>query len=132
MTHVNNKLAGKFGVRRIARLGSAGCLGVAVLAAGAGLQTPSPASGWMSSAIAAETAAQPRGFADIVEKVKPAVISVRVKLDAVAQTSAGEDDVMPFRQGSPFEKFFRQFGFKDIQLHRTRRGLRSFPRLCPA
>ncbi len=113
MTHVNEKLAGKFGVRRIALLGSAGCLGIAVLAAGAGLQTTSPSSGWMSSAIAAETAAQPRGFADIVEKVKPAVISVRVKLDAVAQTSADENDVMPFRQGSPFEKFFRQFGFKD-------------------
>ncbi len=115
MTHVNEKLAGKFGVRRIALLGSAGCLGIAMLAAGASLQTTSPASGWMSSAIAAETAAQPRGFADIVDKVKPAVISVRVKFDAVAQTSAGEDDVMPFRQGqgSPFEKFFRQFGFKD-------------------
>jgi S1-C subfamily serine protease len=36
----------------------------------------------------------PVGFADIVEKVKPAVISVRVKVDGGAQTSGlGSNDV---------------------------------------
>ncbi len=33
----------------------------------------------------AQTAQRPVGFADIVEKVKPAVISVRVKMDAPEQ-----------------------------------------------
>src|SRR3984893_14834239 len=87
------------------------------LAAGTGLQTASNSPAWLSSAVAAETAVQPRGFADLVEKVKPAVISVRVRFDGVAQpTAMGEDDdnMMPFRQGSPFEKFFRQFGFEDM------------------
>src|SRR5215475_9159917 len=38
----------------------------------------------------------PVGFADIVEKVKPAVISVRVKVDGGTQTSGlGNNDVPP-------------------------------------
>ncbi len=52
---------------------------------------------------------KPVGFADIVEKVKPAVISVRVKIDQPA-SSNDADDALPFPPGSPFEKFFRQFG----------------------
>jgi serine protease Do len=52
---------------------------------------------------------RPVGFADIVEKVKPAVISVRVKIDQPAQPSLSDDD-MPFPPGSPFERFFKRFG----------------------
>jgi serine protease Do len=54
--------------------------------------------------------ARPAGFADIVEKVKPAVISVRVK------TSVGPDlssDDLPFPRNSPMERFFRRFGMPD-------------------
>jgi len=112
MTQRNYQPAGTcLASRRIALLASVTGIGIAVLAGGMGLQTKAPA--WISPAAAAETAAQPRGFADLVEKVKPAVISVRVKFDATAQrTGADHDDEMtPFRQGSPFEKFFRQFGF---------------------
>ena len=36
----------------------------------------------------AQGVARPAGFADIVEKVKPAVISVRVKVNATAQNSS--------------------------------------------
>ena len=53
---------------------------------------------------------RPVGFADIVEKVKPAVISVRVKIDRPAASNSSSDDDLPFPPGSPFEKFFRQFG----------------------
>src|SRR6202044_2746930 len=53
------------------------------------------------------------GFADIVEKVKPAVISVRVKIDQPA-SSTDSDDASPFPPGSPFEKFFRQFGMPNM------------------
>ncbi len=56
---------------------------------------------------------RPVGFADIVEKVKPAVISVRVKIDQPA-SSGGSDDNLPFPPGSPFEKFFRQFGMPGM------------------
>ncbi len=52
---------------------------------------------------------RPVGFADIVEKVKPAVISVRVKLERPASAGPGDDD-LPFPPGSPFERFFRKFG----------------------
>jgi serine protease Do len=102
--------------RRTALLASVAGVGIAVLAAGAGLQATSPT--WIPSASAAETAApaaQSRGFADLVEKVKPAVISVRVRFDAAAQQTADrqDDQATPFRQGSPFEKFFRRFGFED-------------------
>jgi len=55
---------------------------------------------------------KPVGFADIVEKVKPAVMSVRVKIDQPA--SSGDSDDLPFPPGSPFEKFFRQFGMPSM------------------
>jgi serine protease Do len=60
----------------------------------------------------AETMQRPAGFADIVEKVKPAVISVRVKLDAGARTSSF-DGASPFAPNSPMERFFRRFGLPD-------------------
>ncbi len=58
----------------------------------------------------AQTVARPTGFADIVEKVKPAVISVRVKVDRGPQLSSDDN---PFPPGSPFERFFRRFGAPD-------------------
>src|SRR6202161_3945271 len=51
---------------------------------------------------------RPVGFADIVEKVKPSVISVRVKLERPANSALTDDD-LPFPPGSPFERFFLQF-----------------------
>jgi serine protease Do len=54
-------------------------------------------------------AQRPVGFADIVEKVKPAVISVRVKVERKVDAETSDDD-MPFPPGSPFERFFRRFG----------------------
>jgi len=57
---------------------------------------------------------KPVGFADIVEKVKPAVISVRVKIDRPAETNSSNDGDLPFPPGSPFEKFFRQFGMPKM------------------
>ena len=55
---------------------------------------------------------QPTGFADIVERVKPSVISVRVKISAKADTSSNDDD-LPFQPGSPMDRFFRRFGGPD-------------------
>jgi serine protease Do len=60
---------------------------------------------------AAQSVARPTGFADIVEKVKPAVFSVRVKMRAETQVSSGDE--MPFPKGSPMEKFFKQFGMPE-------------------
>jgi serine protease Do len=59
----------------------------------------------------AQTAQRPVGFADIVEKVKPAVISVKVRLSTSGDNAASEQD-NPLR-GTPFEDFFRRFGQPD-------------------
>src|SRR5262245_58411867 len=59
--------------------------------------------------------AQPTGFADIVERVKPSVISVKVAIGdkmAAKDDSADKDD-SPFQPGSPMERFFRRFGGPD-------------------
>jgi serine protease Do len=58
---------------------------------------------------AQKLAQHPFGFADIVAKVKPAVISVRVKIDRPADSSLSSDE-NPFPPGSPMERFFRRFG----------------------
>ncbi len=64
-------------------------------------------------AIAAEVdaigAPAPAGFAEIVARVKPAVVGVRVKIEVAASSEEGEQK-SPFPPGSPFDRFFRQFG----------------------
>jgi serine protease Do len=56
----------------------------------------------------AQNAQRPVGFADIVEKVKPAVISVKVKMNTGGDSFTLNED-NPLR-GTPFEDFFRRFG----------------------
>src|SRR5258705_5117133 len=56
---------------------------------------------------------QPIGFADIVERVKPSVISVKVNINekvASKDDGANNNDDSPFQPGSPMERFFRRFG----------------------
>src|SRR5260221_9370236 len=58
---------------------------------------------------------KPVGFADIVERVKRSVISV--KLNISEKVAKGDDssksDDSPFQPGSPMERFFRRFGGPD-------------------
>ena len=56
--------------------------------------------------------AQPVGFADIVEHVKPSVISVKVNINEKVAKDDNDDDT-PFQPGSPMERFFRRFGGPD-------------------
>jgi serine protease Do len=56
--------------------------------------------------------AQPVGFADIVEHVKPSVISVKVNINEKVAKDDSDDD-SPFQPGSPMERFFRRFGGPD-------------------
>ncbi len=53
----------------------------------------------------------PVGFADIVAKVKPAVISVRVRVERT--TSGPGEEEIPMPPGSPFDRFFRRFGMPE-------------------
>src|SRR4249919_2875176 len=96
--------------RRLVLLASVAGLGVAVLG-GADLVTK--ASGPALSTVAyAQGVQRPMGFADIVEKVKPAVISVRVKLDAGPKMMGMEGDSSA--PNSQMERFFRRFGMPDM------------------
>jgi serine protease Do len=54
---------------------------------------------------------KPVGFADIVERVKPSVISVRVRIEE--KQASNDTDDLPFPPGSPMERFFRRFGGPD-------------------
>jgi serine protease Do len=57
---------------------------------------------------------RPIGFADIVERVKPSVISVRVNIREKSDSADRSDDsASPFPPGSPMERFFRRFGGPD-------------------
>src|SRR5208283_1039421 len=64
------------------------------------------------SAIAPQPAAGPASFADIVDRVKPAVVSVKVKLSNVEDSSddEGPQGLPDFPPNSPFYHFFRHFG----------------------
>jgi len=99
-------------VRRLALLATtiAGLsAGAYFVAPGVTFNTPSALAQNLSQE--ARALAQPMGFADTVEKVKPAVISVRVKSEAKPQASA--DREMPFPKGSQMEQFFRRFGMPE-------------------
>ena len=62
------------------------------------------------SAIAPQAPAGPASFADIVDRVRPAVVSVKVKISD-ASTAGDEDFQIPdLPQDSPFRFFFRHFG----------------------
>ena len=57
---------------------------------------------------------RPVGFADIVERVKPSVISVKVNInEKVAKDDSSNNEDSPFQPGSPMERFFRRFGGPD-------------------
>ena len=106
--------------RRLVLLASVAGIGAFVMLGGpvgyGRVQLPT----WTSSALA-DSQQQPTGFADLVAKVKPAVISVRVRVDQTSNApdlGSDQETIPPFLQGSPFEKFFRQYGSPGGRLER--------------
>src|ERR1700690_4005346 len=89
----------------IAGLGAAAL----VVAPGLNLQGGYPAALAQNLSEQAHRLQAPIGFADIVEKVKPAVISVRVKVDGGSQTNGLTSDEVP----PGLREFFRRFGMPD-------------------
>ena len=98
--------------RKTAWLGAAA---LAALIAGGAVESGlvPPAVPAYAQAPIAVPATQPMpSFADVVEKVKPAVVSVRVKANMVADRSDDTDEAfgMPdVPPGSPMERFFHRF-----------------------
>jgi serine protease Do len=122
--------------RRLTLLASVAFVGAALVMAGdTGYSRFLPSASITSARAAEMSSQQPHGFADLVAKVKPAVISVRVKLDQGAEPSGNvlnneQQNLPPFMEGSPFEKFFRQYGFDNppngmLQRHQIVTGLGS-------
>jgi serine protease Do len=94
--------------RRLVLLAGAAGLGVTVLFGGAKLVSKTPDLSLTNIAYA-QGLQRPVGFADIVEKVKPAVISVRVKVEAGTKMMGFEGQ----SPGSQMERFFRRFGMPE-------------------
>jgi serine protease Do len=77
-------------------------------------------------AVAAEVdavgAPAPVGFADVIERVKPAVVGVRVKIEETAQSDEPRQK-SPFAPGSPLDRFFRKFGIPLPEKPAPRSGI---------
>ena len=93
----------------------------ASLVAGANLM-PSRTGSTLTGIAYAQDAQRPVGFADIVEKVKPAVISVRVKVDTGARMMGLEGNPAS-PPNSEMERFFRRFGTPDSEQRAPRNRL---------
>jgi len=87
-------------------------LGAAALVIAPGFNLPGgyPAALAQNLSEQAHKLQAPVGFADIVEKVKPAVISVRVKVDGGAETNGLNSNEVP----PGLREFFRRFGMPDV------------------
>ena len=96
---------GRLLMRRIRTLAGIATIGAGVLVA-AGLTEMAA----ITSIAHAQSAPQWPGFADVVEKIKPAVISVRTRPDAGARAGKGRS---PVPDETPLERFFRRFGQPD-------------------
>src|SRR6516164_2168482 len=92
--------------RRLVLLATISAVAAGTTLAGSGVQVRLP---HFSTVQAAENSQRMASFAELVDKVKPAVISVRVKVDTGAKMM-GFDGSSPFPPNSSIERFFRRFG----------------------
>jgi serine protease Do len=126
-TQTPNRAISRLSARRLVLLASVAGLGLAVLFSDPGGYSPLPQLG-VPQAHAA-LAQSPGSFADLAAKVKPAVVSVRVKIDQNANSSDQEqgEDANPFEPDSPFRRFFRDLPGtpNGMQNHRTITGVGS-------
>jgi serine protease Do len=118
MRQFNDPNRGILSLRRLTLLGSAAVVGAALVLGG-----PLEYGHLTSPAHAATTQAQqgPAGFADLIAKVKPAVISVRVKVDQSADDDSPNtsgQELQPFMPSTPFERFFGENGPRGLERHR--------------
>jgi serine protease Do len=113
-TNSTRQLRGVLTPRRLILLATVASLGTAALFAGLD-SSPKAGVPAFSVARAADSSQHPAGFADIVEKVKPSVISVRVKIDGAAPMMGRSDgeNGPGLAPDSPAERFFRRFGWPD-------------------
>jgi serine protease Do len=101
-----------FTKRRLVLLASVAAIGAAAVLAG---PAGHPVTFGGAPAYAVESVQPKAGFADLIERVKPAVISVRVKIEQDDQTvGRGFMQRQQFGDNEELQKFFRQFGMPNI------------------
>jgi serine protease Do len=107
----HRKAGGRLSLRRLALLGTT-ILGIGAAAIVVAPSVSSDFAFAQNVTQQAQSVARPTGFADIVDTIKPAVISVRVKINGNSEQQLSSDDSEsnPFTPGSPMERFFRRFG----------------------
>src|ERR1700733_10201382 len=92
----------------------AALLGAVALAALGGVAFETSVAPVDAAATSAQAPAGPASFADVVDRGKPAVVSVKVKLSDADQVDDEDSQEMPgmpdIPKDSPFYRFFRHFG----------------------
>ena len=84
---------------------------VAILAIGGVALESVPQFSQAAIAATSVSPAGPASFADVVDRVKGAVVSVKVKISEDASDDQSDRPHMPdFPPGSPMDRFFKQFG----------------------
>jgi serine protease Do len=95
----------------------AALLGAVALAAVGGVAFETSLAPVSAAATATQAPAGPASFADVVDRVKPAVVSVKVKLSDADRVDDEDSQDMPgmpdIPKDSPFYRFFRHFGMPD-------------------
>ena len=95
----------------------AALLGAVALAALGGVAAETSVAPVSAAATTAQAPAGPASFADVVDRVKPAVVSVKVKLTDADPVDDEDSDGIPgmpdIPKNSPFYRFFRHFGMPD-------------------
>src|SRR6202161_4942452 len=95
----------------------AALLGAVALAALGGVAVETSVAPVSAAATSAQPPAGPASFADVLDRVKPAVVSVKVKLSDADQVddedSEGTPGMPDIPKNSPFYHFFRHFGMPE-------------------
>ena len=109
-----NKTSGRRLTSRAVLLGAAGAFALSGAIAGS-LAVPHAAWAEMQGSTSGnELTVNPTSFADVVEHVRSAGVSVKVKMNQTAENEEGDDNEGPkmpqVKPGDPLERFFKQFG----------------------
>ena len=109
---------------RASLLGAAGALALSGALAGGMVESRSARADAPASADHVITV-NPTSFADVVEHVRNAVVSVKVKMSETgsgdSEDGADQQQQMPqFQPGDPLERFFKQFGQRGQGQHPTK------------
>ena len=105
------RFTGRNSSLRRALLGAAACAALAGVALERSFDpVHAAAAGAPATAIAPQSSG-PASFADIVDRVEPAVVSVKAKILDFGQSDDQDSENPPdLPPDSPFDRFFRQFG----------------------